>query len=809
MQIMKISLQWLKEIIPLDLKIEELKDLLTDIGLEVESIEEYASIKGLDNVVIGKVIHCEKHPDADRLSLTKVDVGANEIFQIVCGAPNVAVGQIVVVAKVGAKLYPYSGESFTIKKSKIRGIESEGMICASDELGIDDNHSGIMVINENVALGTSAAEYFKVYRDTIIEIGLTPNRNDAFSHYGVARDLLAALKVRKGISYDLPKISSKENICKENPLHLDVVATDKCPRYSGIVLKDIKVMPSPDWIISKLKSIGIKPINNVVDITNYCLHYYGQPLHAFDWDAINEHTIIVREGKCEEKFVSLDGIERTLRGGELMIADTKQSLCMAGIYGGLNSGVNINTTSIFLESAYFLPSSIRQSSQYHQLRTDAAQHFEKSIDPNHTIDVLLIAAELITQHAGGKIASQTYDIYPFPILNRELIFDIKTLNKYSGLVWSFPEVENILAVLDIKVKNRENSKYLLSLPPYRYDVSREVDVIEEILRIYGYNRLPIPDKINTSITYDKNKINHTWRRETSLLLKALGYREIMNNSLSKSKYYEEKELNNAVKLLSSINTELDILRPSMLPGILETIQYNYNHGVKHGKFYEYGNIYTYEEKYKEIPLLVLASFGEVMDENIFTPNLKSSTYYQKGLLSLLFENWRITDYSTKINEKTDDLDFVVQYQNKQDVLLAYTGIIPQRWKQKFDLKTEVYITVIHCNSILKMLINKQNVYKEISKFPSIRRDLAIVLDEEIPFEDVKNIARQYGKTLIKKIEVFDIFRDKQKLGEGKKSLAISMTFKDNQKTMLDEEIDTMMQKIMRDCEQKLGGLIRK
>jgi phenylalanyl-tRNA synthetase beta chain len=806
---MKISLQWLKEIIPLDLNIEALKDLLTDIGLEVESIEDYTSMRGLDNVVIGKVVHCEKHPDADRLSLTKVDIGAEDLLQIVCGAPNVAQGQIVVVAKIGATLYPYSGEPFAIKKSKIRGIESEGMICASDELGIDDNHAGIIVITDDVRVGTSAAEYFKVYQDTIIEIGLTPNRNDAYSHYGVARDLWAALKIRNGITFDLPKISTLENICHDNPVHIEVVAKDKCPRYAGIVIQDVKVKPSPEWLVNRLKSIGQKPINNIVDITNYCLHYYGQPLHAFDWDAITDHTIVVRNAYTEEKFVSLDGIERTLRGGELLIADAKHSLCMAGIYGGMHSGVNISTTSIFLESAYFSPSSIRQSSQYHQLRTDAAQHFEKSIDPEHTTDVLLIAAKLIEQYADGKIASKTYDVCPSPILRRNLQFDIQTLNKYSGLTWSNPDVEKIFAVLDIEVISKENTKYLLNLPAYRYDVNREVDVIEEILRIYGYNRLPIPDKINTSITYDKNKINHTWRSETSQVLKALGFREIMNNSLSKSKYYEQKTLHTSVKLLSSINTELDILRPSMLPGMLETIQYNYNHGVKHGKFFEFGNIYAYEEKYMEIPLLVFASYGEVMDENIFTPNLKSNTYYQKGLLSLIFENWKLSDYSTEIIENTEDLDFVLQYKNRHGVLLAYTGTISQRWKHKFDLKTDVYFTVMHCNAILKMLISKQNVYKEISKYPSIRRDLAILLDEHIQFEDVNNIALKYGKTLLQKIEVFDIFRDKQKLGDGKKSMAISMIFKDTQKTLLDEEIDVMMQKIMRDCEEKLGGLIRK
>ncbi len=806
---MKISLQWLKEIIPLELTIQEIQDLLTDIGLEVESIEEYASIRGLDNVIIGAVVDCMKHPDADRLSITQVDVGNAEHLQIVCGAPNVAVGQKVVVAMVGATLYPSKGEPFSIKRSKIRGVESIGMLCASDELGIDDNHSGIMVLPHDAVVGTKASDFFKVYNDIIIEIGLTPNRNDAYSHYGVARDLWAALSIRKGINYALPQIPTFDNRNTDTPLHITIEAKEKCPRYAGIVINDVVVKSSPEWLCNRLKAIGQKPINNIVDITNYCLHYYGQPLHSFDLSSISGGTIIVREGKPEEKFVSLDGIERTLRGEELMIADTQHSLCMAGIYGGLGSGVSESTTSVFLESAYFDPSSIRRSSQYHQLRTEAAQHFEKSIDPERTIEVLLFAAQLIVENAGGKVASKTYDMYPRPILKRQLAFNIQTLNKYSGMQWDAYSFEKILDVLDISIVDKKEHEYLLSLPAYRYDVSREVDVVEEILRIYGYNRLPIPEKINASISYDKNKINYTWRSETSLMLKSLGFREIMNNSLSKSKYYTTSENAHFVKLLSSINTELDILRPSMIPGLLETVLYNYNHGVRQAKFFEFGNIYSCKDTYTELPLLVLASFGEVMDENIFTPNLKSNTYYHKGLVSLLLDNWKILDFSTDIIEKTEDLDFVIEYKNKQGIRIAQTGVVNSVWKQMMGLKTDVFITVIHCNSILNMLINNKNVYKEISKFPSIRRDLAIVLNEDVPFGKVKDIALQYGKSLLQNIEVFDIYRDIQRLGEGKKSMAIAMTFNDKQKTLIDTEIDVLMQKIMRDCEQKLGGLIRK
>lgn len=806
---MKISLRWVKEIIPIDLSIDEIKNLLTDIGLEVEGIESYSSIKGLDHVVTGRVISCEKHPDADRLSVTKVEIGDSAVLQIVCGAPNVAAGQKVVVAQVGATLYPSSGEPFTIKKSKIRGVESAGMLCASDELGLDDNHAGIMVLQDDTLVGIPASTYFEVYTDTIFEIGLTPNRNDAYSHYGVARDLWAALKIRNNVIYDLPKIPISTNTNTLKPLQLKVTATNECPRYAGVLIQDVQVRTSPDWLCNALKAIGQKPINNIVDITNYCLHYYGQPLHAFDFEAITDRTIEVRNALPGEKFTTLDGIERTLSGNELMIADTKYSLCMAGIYGGLSSGVNENTTSIFLESAYFNPRAIRKASQQHQLRTEAAQHFEKSIDPNHTVDVLLLAAQMITKYAGGTIASQTYDIYPIPILERQLSFDSLLLEKYSGRSWEHNELETIFSVLDIQILAKDNNIYTLSLPSYRYDVYRPVDVIEEILRIYGYNRLPIPEKLNTSITLDKNKTIYQWRTETALALKTMGFREVMNNSLSKSKYYTNIDTRNFVKLLSSINSELDILRPSMIPGILETIQYNNNRGVKQAKFFEFGHTYNYQTDYIEKPTLILASYGEVMDENIFTPSLKSDTYYHKGILSLFFENWKIKDISTEIIEKTEDLDHVIQYKNKENTILAETGAVNTAWSQLFNLKNDVYVTVIHCDSILNMLKNKQNVYKEISKFPSIRRDLAIVLNEEVSFADVKSIARQYGKTLLQNVEVFDIYRDKQKLGEGKKSMAIAMTFNDSQKTLVDAEIDALIQKIMRDCEQKLGGLIRK
>jgi phenylalanyl-tRNA synthetase beta chain len=804
---MKISLKCLKEFVAIDKTEKELADLLTDLGLEVEGIEQYISHKGgLQNIVIGKVLSCTKHPDADRLKITQVEVGEIEPLQIVCGAPNVAAGQVVVVALCGAKLYPTKGEPFDIKKSKIRGIESNGMICAEDEIGLGESHESIIVLNEDIAAGTPAATYFKIYQDTIFEIGLTPNRNDAFSHLGVARDINAAQNVREDKNNLLCLPLVENNTTTTNPIDIVVEDTLACPRYAGVVIDNITVKESPEFLKNFLLSVGQKPINNVVDITNYILHVFGQPLHAFDCQNIAGNKIVVRKANSKEEFVSLDGIKRTLTGEELMICDADKPMCMAGVYGGLNSGVSNKTTKIFLESAYFDPKTIRRASVFHQLRTEAASHFEKSIDPDTVVDFLHIATKMIVDLCGGNIASKTYDLYPQKILQRNINFDTKKLTKYSGKEFAKETLDKILNNIDIQIDKHDSKT--LHLPAYRYDVYRDVDVIEEVLRIYGVNRLELPNKLNTSIIIDKNSTKNNLFKEAATMLKGLGFHEIMNNSITKSKHYDDEGANH-VRLLSSINSELDILRPSMIPSALEIIQYNINHGIKNAKLFEYGNVYhVNENKYIETPQLILLSYGEVMNENINTPNLKSDTYYQKGLLSLLLNNWNIAPMQTEITNNHPYLAYAMTYQNDKGIL-AEVGEVSTHWLQKFDIKTPVSITLIYWDNLLKMLKNKQNVYKEISKFPIIRRDLSIIIEEKIQFKDLQNIATQIGKKLLKDVEVFDIYRDENKIGKGKKSLSMSLTFKDENKTLTDKEVDLLMNKIMNTCETHLNGLIRK
>ncbi len=822
---MKISYNWLKQYTNCSLSPEETADLLTFSGLEVEGIEKIESVKGgLEGVLIGEVKTCEKHPDADRLKVTTVDVGQSELLQIVCGAANVAAGQKVPVATVGTKIWTSETEFFEIKKSKIRGVASEGMICAEDELGLGNSHDGIMVLNPETKVGMLAKDYFQIEDDYCLEIGLTPNRSDAASHLGVARDLLAALNVRQNSSLKI-EYPSVENFKVDNttlPFTVKVENTVDCPRYSGIAIKGITVKESPDWLKNKLKTVGLRSINNIVDITNFVLMEMGQPLHAFDASQIPNRQVIVKQLPKDTKFTTLDEVERTLAGTELMICSTEGGMCIAGVFGGLKSGVNEQTTDVFLESAYFNPVSIRKTSKLHGLKTDASFRYERGGDPNITIYALKRAALLIKELAGGEIASEIIDVYPESIVNKEIKYSLKNLNAFAGKEIPVEMVKNILHSLEMPFKKISEDELLVSIPTNKVDVTRPCDLTEEILRIYGYNNIEIGEQLNSCLSYTKKPNPEKIQNIIADLLSDNGFSEIMNNSLSKAEYYEnnpEFEEQSIVKILNPLSKELSVMRQTLVYSGLEVIAYNLNRKIANQKLYEFGKIYkknakadeksSVTQKYQETKNLCLFMTGLQNPVNWKTESPKTDFYYLKSYAERIFKRLRI-DLSKYAQETVENTTFgnAVAYKHKDSgKYLATVGVLHPKLLQKFDIKQEVFCAEINWDLVLKNLPNKEVEFRELPKFPEVKRDLALVVNKEVSFESFLKLANETEKHLLKKVSLFDIYEG-DKIEKGKKSYAISFVLQDEEKTLTDKQIESVMSKLAKNFEEKLGAKIR-
>jgi len=808
---MKISYNWLKEYINIDLDANVVAKYLTDTGLEVEGIETVESVKGgLKGIVIGEVLTKDQHPNADRLSITTVDIGQENSLQIVCGAPNVEAGQKVPVATIGTVLY--SGEdSFKIKKGKIRGEVSEGMICAEDEIGLGDSHEGIMVLDANAKSGQAASEYFNIESDIVFEIGLTPNRSDAMSHIGVARDLAAVLHHNNiDCKLEFPDISSfKEG--SEKGFSIEVKDYKACPRYAGLNLENIKVSSSPDWLKKKLTSIGLTPINNVVDITNFVLHETGQPLHAFDASKIKNQKVIVQQLAENTKFTTLDEQERKLSSNDLIICNgDNEPMCLAGVFGGIDSGVSSSTTSIFLESAYFNPVSVRKTAKRHSLSTDASFRFERSVDPNLVIYALKRAANLLAEICGASISSNISDLYPEKINNTSLILNYDKVDSLIGEKIDRNQITSILKDLDIDVETENDTQIELSIPPYRIDVTREEDVIEEILRIYGYNNISIPKQIKSSISYSKKPNSHDLQNAISDLLSSNGFSECMNNSLSKSSYsklIDEIDEEKQITLLNPLSQELDGMRQSMLFSGLENISYNLNRKASDLSFYEFGNTYHLENgKYVENRKLILLATGNESFENWDSPSKQKDFFWMKKRVEHILRKLGISN----IKGKTSDLSYLddaFSFTIKKDVVASF-GSVSSPLLSKFGIKNEVLYAEIEWGLLTERLKHNNTKYREINKFPAVRRDLALLLDKDIAFSTLNNIAKQTENKLLKSVNLFDVYEG-DKLPKGKKSYALSFALESSEKTLTDKEIDKVMSKLIESFEQKVGAEVRK
>lgn len=808
---MKISYNWLQQFLQVDWEPIKTGELLTDLGLEVEGIETKESIKGsLKGIVVGKVLTCAQHPNADRLKITTVDIGAEEPIQIVCGAPNVCAGQKVPVATVGTTLYDDKGEGFKIKKGKIRGEESFGMICAEDELGLGKGHDGILVLDEGLAVGTPASKVFNIETDYVFEIGLTPNRSDAMSHFGVARDLRAGL-IQSDIKLELISPSVSDFHVDERTLRLDVEVENKelTPRYCGITITDIEVKDSPEWIQNRLKAIGLIPKNNIVDITNYVLHELGQPLHAFDAQKIKGNKILVKTLNEGTKFTTLDEVERELSSEDIMICDGDSNpLCIAGVFGGLKSGVTENTSSIFLESAYFNPVSVRKTAKRHALNTDASFRFERGIDINTTKYALKRAALLIEKYAGGKLASDVSDFYPEKIEDFQVFLSYDNAYRLIGQEIPKDTIKNILASLEIKINSETEGGLGLTIPSYRTDVQREADIIEEILRVYGYNNIKFSHKLNTSISFDSNKETKV-ENIIADQLTALGFNETMTNSLTKPKYASLSENINEeanVEMLNPLSNDLKVLRQSLLFSGLESVGYNINRKNNSLKFFEFGKTYhKYGEKYEENKHLTLFVTGNRTKNSWNLGNKTSDFFYLKGIITSLLVRLginKIKSSPTKLDVFSEGISFGLG-----KTKLVEFGVVKQSILKELGTKQEVLFADFNWDSILNVTGNKKIKVSNLPKFPAVKRDLSLLLDSQVKFNDVYNLAFQTEKKLLKEVDLFDVYEG-DKLPKGKKSYALSFLLQDETKTLADKQIDKIMQKLQQNFEKNLEAVLR-
>uniref|UniRef100_UPI0040496E67 phenylalanine--tRNA ligase subunit beta n=1 Tax=Flavobacterium sp. TaxID=239 RepID=UPI0040496E67 len=809
---MRISYNWLKQFIKTDWKSEEVETLLTDLGLEVEGIDKFESLKGgLEGVVVGHVLTCIQHPNADKLKITTVDLGNGETpVQIVCGAPNVAAGQKVPVATIGTKLYDKEGNSFEIKKGKIRGEDSYGMICAEDELGIGQSHDGIMILDNDIAPGTLARKLFNIETDEVFEIGLTPNRADAMSHYGVARDLKAGL-AQKGINLELisPSVSSFSVNKRTLKIDIDVENEKTTPRYCGVTISDIKVKESPVWLQNRLKAIGLVPKNNIVDATNYVLHELGQPLHAFDASKIKGNKIIVKTLAAGTKFTTLDDVERTLHEEDLMICDAEGPLCIAGVYGGKDSGVSENTKAIFLESAYFNPVSVRKTAKRHTLSTDASFRFERGIDPEFTRYALKRAALLIQEIAGGDITSEITDIYPRKIEDFQVFLNFEKVTKIIGEEIPKDTIKKILVSLDIKINNITEVGIGLQIPSYRVDVQREIDVIEEILRVYGYNNIQFSQKLNATISNSSRTEEYKVQNIIANQLCALGFNEMMANSLTTPNY---AKLSEAIKedfnvvILNPLSNDLSVMRQSLLFSGLEAISYNINRKNADLKLYEFGKTYhKMPSGYDENKHLTMFVSGNSASENWLSENSKSNFFQFKGYLKTVFSRIGLENKLNTLPVESDVFSEGIALAIGKEIIVEF-GTVKKTILKHFDIKQDVLYADIKWDKVQKYVSSKIK-FTGIPKYPEVRRDLALLVDEKTTFEAIYTIAKQTEKKLLKEVNLFDVYQG-EKLPEGKKSYALSFIIQDESKTLNDKEIEKIMSKLQSNFENEIGAQLR-
>ncbi|XZF15986.1 phenylalanine--tRNA ligase subunit beta [Chitinophagaceae bacterium MMS25-I14] len=803
---MIISYEWLLNYLPEALPVAELSKILTSIGLEVEAVETVEAVKGsLEGLVIGHVLTCEKHPNADKLSVTTVDVGTGTPLNIVCGAPNVAAGQKVVVATVGTTVHPTEGDPFLIKKAKIRGAESEGMICAEDEIGLGKSHAGIMILPEDAVVGTPAKKYFNIPdADFAIHIGLTPNRSDAMSHTGVARDICAYLTHHRSAAYKpvLPAVSLPAS---DNSMQVKVTveATEACPRYTGICISNVTVGPSPEWLQQRLKAIDLRPINNIVDITNFVLHEYGQPLHAFDAAQIKGSEIHVRFLPEGSKFVTLDEKERTLQGNDLMICDAIEGMCIAGVFGGLHSGITEGTKQVFLESAYFHPTFIRRTSLHHGLRTDAATHFEKGVDINNVIPALERAAALIVEIAGGTIASAVTDVYPAPVAQAQVTFTCEYIRRICGKDYAAATIKEILEALNFVFLKEEGETFTVQVPSNKTDVLQPADIAEEVLRIDGLDNVAIPGRLNIALA--KALPNDREQREKlAELLCGSGFQEIVTNSIVNSKFYPDRT--DLVRMLNSLSSELDVMRPSMLESGLEVVQYNVNRKSQDLALFEFGKTYVQPEqgKYQEDVQLALWVTGNAVKAQWNQKAAAADIYYLKGILQNLMQVSGIKSVQLSYEEQDGNLTAIWKWKNQ---VLCTAAQIPGQKLAQFDIKQDVCFAAINWQLWLNALASNKIVYTEVPKFPAVQRDLAIILDKAVSYQDVKKVTEQQKIAFMQSFDLFDVF-ESEKLGADKKSYALSYTFQLQDRTLTDAEIEQVMKDLMQAYKTKLQAQIR-
>jgi phenylalanyl-tRNA synthetase beta chain len=805
---MKISFNWLKEYLHINLPAEEAAALLTNCGLEVEGIDSFQSMKGgLEGLVIGEVKTCVKHPNADKLSLTTVDVGTGTPLSIVCGAPNVAAGQKVVVAMVGAKLYPTEGEPFEIKKSKIRGEASEGMICAEDEIGMGKSHAGIIVLPNDAQVGIKAKDYFKVEEDKVFEIGLTPNRADAASHIGVARDLNAVLiseghNESTGVVYPSLKNFKVDN--SSSPIEVVVEDLNACPRYSSITVSGVTVKDSPQWLKNRLLSIGVHPINNIVDITNYVLHEVGQPLHAFDADKITGKKVVVRKAKAGEKFVTLDNVERNLTAEDLMICNADKAMCIAGVFGGIESGITEQTKNVFIESAYFSPSSIRKTSKHHGLKTDASFRFERGTDPEITLYALKRAALLMKEIGGGTISSEILDVYSEKIPHRKVDYHFSSAEKLIGQPIEKSKLKQILYASGIEIEKEEADALHLSIPSYKVDVTREADVVEEVLRIYGYNKIELPSKMAASLSYFPKNDAERVQNNVSDYLSSNGFLEILTNSFTKDEGDDA-----AIKILNPLSKELGVMRQSLLQSGLEAIQYNRNRKNADLKFFEFGTTYHKKEAgFDEVKHLALYMTGKKFEASWNGEKSEVNFFYLKSFVNNLLKRVGV-DTDALTEEVSNDAPFVEAISLKQNQKVVGTfGSISKKLLKDFDINAEVYYADINWQRVLKAAGRHKVEFKEVPKFPQVRRDLSMMLRADVSYAQIRSLAFKTERSLLKEMHLFDVYEG-DKIEAGKKSYAMTFILQDEHQTLTDKQIDKAMDRLMEAFQKETGAVIRK
>jgi phenylalanyl-tRNA synthetase beta chain len=808
---MILSYQWLSDYLPAPVPVEELSEILTSIGLEVERVAAYEEVKGgLKGLLIGEIMATEKHPNADKLTLTKVNVGAANLLSIVCGAPNVAVGQKVVVAPVGATIYPLNAAPLTMKNARIRGEESQGMICAEDEIGLGDSHAGILVLPSSATIGMSAADFFAPYEDTIIEIGLTPNRMDAMSHWGVARDVCAYLNHhhQKNWQPKWPAVASFSASLPSSAIEVIIENTKACPRYSGLCIDHIQPGPSPRWMQQRLKAIGVKPINNIVDITNYVLHETGQPLHAFDRAAIAGDRIVVRNVPDQTSFVTLDTVTRTLSADDLMICNSREPMCIAGVYGGLESGVSSTTKDLFLESAFFDPISIRKTSFSHQLRTDAATRFEKGTDISATIPVLQRAAYLIADIAGGTISNAPVDCYPAPLANMTVSLSWSYLKKISGKEYAPAAATGILQSLGFVIKTTDTNGITVQVPPHKPDITLAADLVEEILRIDGLDNISIPTTITISPAVEQPSYLHkeNLREKISDRLAGMGYHEIMTNSITNSAYFPEQG-EALVTMINSLSAELNALRATLLPTALEVVSHNLNHRNLDLRLFEFGTIYAKSTKgnYQEEPRLCLVLSGQKKATHWQEPSGAVDLFTLKGVVEHVFAATGLTVSS--VPGKHPQLQQTLSWQLQGESLGA-GGLVTPSTARSFGIKQPVYYAELNWKAIAALAAAQPIKVQELPRFPSVERDLALVVAATLPWQLIQECLQKIRIKTLRDIKVFDIF-ESDKLGAGKKSIAINLTFSDPEKTLTDKEIESWMNNIIKTLEKELEATVRK